>query len=81
MKSSPAFKLLEVTLIDLEYALADFRGSTECLGETLAFVGLDSILVHLNSVTKRVLEAERAVQLVIYDGVESEKTLASASIY
>jgi len=53
MKSSPAFKLLEVTLIELEYALADFRGSTESLGETLAFVGLDSILVHLNSVTRR----------------------------
>ena len=81
MKSSPTFKLLEVTLIELEYALADFRGSTECLGETLGFVGLELNLVNLRSVTRRVLEAERAVQTIIHGQLESERILTSTSAY
>jgi hypothetical protein len=77
MKSSPMFKHLEVTLIELEYALADFRGGTACLGETFGFVGLELSLVNLHSVTKRVLEAERAVQSIIHGQLESERLLTS----
>ena len=80
MKSSPMFKHLEVTLIELEYALADFRDSSACLGETLGFVGLELSLVNLKSVTNRVLEAERAVQSVIYGHLDSERYLTSTPI-
>ena len=57
MKSSPVFNLLEVTLIELEYALADFRFASASLSELLNFVGLEKNLLNLRSAIRRVLEA------------------------
>ena len=65
MKSSPVFNLLEVTLIELEYALADFRFASASLSKSLHFVGLEKTLLNLTSAIRRVLQAERAAQISI----------------
>jgi hypothetical protein len=65
MKSPPVFKLLELALIELEYVLADFRVRTTSLSESLHFVGLESDLISLTAVTRRVLEAERMTQIAL----------------
>ncbi len=78
MDSPPVFKILEVTLIELEYALADFRRSTASLSESLNFVGLEIDLSNLTSATRRVIEAERAVQSRISGSIRSEIRIRNA---
>jgi hypothetical protein len=65
MESTPIFRILAQSLIELEYALADFRLSTISLSESLNFVGLEFELIKLLTVTRSVLEAERAMQSAV----------------
>ena len=75
MKSSPVFNLLKVTLIELEYALADFRFASASLSESLNFVGLEKTLLNLTSAIRRVLEPERAAQISIDTKLKSKDKL------
>jgi hypothetical protein len=72
MNSPPVFRLLELSFIELEYAVADLRLSTASLSESLNFVGLEGDIVNITAVAKRVLEAERAVQSYIVDQLNPE---------
>ena len=77
MKSSRVFSTLEATLLQLEHAIADFLCHAAPLSETLSFVGLEATLLNVNSAISKTLEADRAVQSVINDQLETERRFPS----
>ena len=72
MQSSPAFTILEGTLIELDRVVADFMCDVAPLSESLRFVGLEKNLLNIQSVIAKVSEVTREVQSAISEQLQSE---------